>query len=143
MDQNITTLSGIVDGFERTTQVSGNDQQTRTTHLSIFKIGSERVILQSSVPGMMENGDNVAVAGISSNGQFTALACKNLTTGWLTPLKQQGCVFAFLICFAIITFFLFFLILPPIAGIVALYFAYKVNKYDQTMKTAHEMIKNA
>jgi hypothetical protein len=143
MNQPITTISGKVQGFERTTQVSGTTQRTSTTHLSLFRLGTERMILRSSVPSMISEGDDVVVAGIQSDGQFTGLACKNQTTGWVTPLVQQGCIIAFLIVLTVISFAFFFVIFPIVFGIIFGVFAYKAYMYDQKMKFAHDLVKNA
>lgn len=143
MNQPITTITGKVQGFERTTQVSGTDHRTSTTHLSLFQLGTQRVILQSSVPSMVSEGDDVIVAGIQSNGQFTGLACKNLTTGWVTPLVQQGCVIAFLVVVTVVCLALFFFVVPILMGAVSGYFAYKAYMYDQKMKSAHDLVKDA
>lgn len=43
------------------------------------------------------------VAGSVENGVFSALACRNLTTGWLSPAVNNGCISAFMIVFVILS----------------------------------------
>jgi hypothetical protein len=140
---DLVKIDGIVGDFERTTDTSGTTNRTSTTHISIFKVGSTRVLLKTAVPSAISNGDQVVLAGINSNGQFHALACKNLTANWISPLKQQGCAFSALIGMAVVSFALFFMILPVIFGGVCLFFAFKVKKHDNTLKQAHQMVQNA
>jgi len=140
---NLITISGEVEDLERSTHVTGVSHRTSTTHLSIFKVDTHRVILRTSAPSVIANGDRVVLAGAHANGQFTALACKNLTTNWVSPLKQQGCAFTALIGMAVISFSLFFLVLPVIFGGLCVFLAYKVKKYDNTLRRAHELVLNA
>jgi hypothetical protein len=139
----LTTVCGIVENFERSTDVRGTSNRTSTTHLSIFDIGPHRVLLKTATPSVISNGDNVAVAGQTSNGQFHAVACKNSTANWISPLKQQGCVYTLLIGMAVVSFLLFFMVLPIVFGGICVYFAIKVKKYDNTLKQAHQLILNA
>lgn len=139
MDELIR-ISGIVEDLERSTDVQGTSQRTSTTHLSIFVVESKRVLLKTATPSVLSNGDKVALAGTFSNGQFHALACNNLTANWISPLKQQGVAFIALICMAVISFLLFFLVLPIIFGGVCIFFAVKVKKYDNLLKQARQMI---
>ena len=137
---NLVTIRGIVENFERSTHTSGTSDRISTTHLSIFKIGVRQVLLKTASPSVLSNGDEVILAGMTLNGRFQALACKNLTANWTSPLKQQGCVFFALICMAAASFALFFLVLPVIMGGACLFFAYKIKKHDNLLKQAHLMI---
>lgn len=139
----LITISGVVEGLERSTDVQGTSNHTSTTHLSIFVVGTNRVLLRTSSPSVLANGDRVTLAGAPSNGQFHALACKNLTANWTSPLKQQGCAFSALIGVSVVSFALFFLVLPIVFGAFSVFFAVKVKKHDNTLKQAHEMIRNA
>jgi hypothetical protein len=142
MDE-LTTISGTVENLERSTDVHGTSNRTSTTHLSIFAVGTNRVLLKTSIPSVLSNGDKVILAGTHSNGQFHALACKNITANWISPLQQQGCAYSALICMAIVSFLLFFMVLPIVFGGVCVFFAIKVKKHDNTLKQAHQMIQNA
>ncbi len=139
---NLTTIKGVVEGFERSTHVTGTDHRTSTTHLSIFKIGTNRIMLRTSAPSIISDGDEVVVAGIHDNGQFSALACKNLTANWVSPLKQQGCALTALLFMAFISFLMSFMIIPIFFCGVCIYFAYRVKKHDKSLKLAYDLIKN-
>lgn len=73
----------------------------RTTHISLFSLDETRVELRLSTPPVIFDGDRVRVAGSEKNGVFSALACRNLTTGWLSPVANIGCVFAVMVAFVI------------------------------------------
>lgn len=140
---NLTTIKGTVEEFERSTHTSGTTQYTSTAHLSMFRIGQQRVILKTTIPSVISNGDEVILAGTTANGQFHAFACRNMTANWVSPLKQQGCAFSALICMAVVSFILFFLVFPIVFGGVCIFFAVKIRKSDHTLKLAHQMIQNA
>ena len=95
-------IEGILEDLDRSSHVSGTEDSTSTTHISIFKIGEYRVLLKSKSPAMISNGDTVRVVGIESPGQFTGIACKNLTTNWSTQFRGQGCAKFILIFFILI-----------------------------------------
>lgn len=65
---NLTTIRGVVEGFERSTHVTGTEHRTSTVHLSIFKIDTNRIMLRTSAPSIISAGDEVVVAGIHDNG---------------------------------------------------------------------------
>ena len=148
--KDLELVKGIVEDFERTTQVTGGQNRTSTTHLSIFKIGSNRIILKTSVPSLISNGDEVFVAGLYDNGQFTALACNNLTANWISPLRQQGCGSCLLIFMAFISFvvsmiFLSFLgffvfIIPITFSVFCVFVAIQVKKVDRVNKQAYKLV---
>ena len=54
----LVQLRGIVEDFERSTETTGG-RNTRTTHLSIFKIGSNNVLLRTTTPSVISDGDEV------------------------------------------------------------------------------------
>jgi hypothetical protein len=108
-----------------------------------FQTLENRVVLQTTTPSIISNGDEVILAGTNVNGQFMALACKNLSANWTSPLRHQGCVFAALVCFAVVSFLMFFLVLPILFGLICLFFAYKTKKHDRVLRRAREMIENA
>ncbi|HEX7261922.1 MAG TPA: hypothetical protein VF258_08915 [Luteolibacter sp.] len=70
--------------------------------------------LRLSTPPVIFDGDRVRVAGSVENGVFSALACRNLTTGWLSPAVNTGCVSVILVAFVI--FSLIFGIVFAIVG---------------------------
>ncbi|MBT63333.1 MAG: hypothetical protein CML13_09005 [Puniceicoccaceae bacterium] len=135
-------ISGMAEDLERSTEVQGTSQRTSTTHLSMFVVDGQRVLLRTATPSVISNGDQVELAGTLSNGQFHALACKNLTANWISPLRQQKVAFAVLICMAVVSFLSFFLVLPIIFGGVCIFFAIKLKKHDDRLKQAHQMIVN-
>ena len=136
-----TLIEGIVSGLDRTTQVSGGGNSTTTTHLSIFSLSGERVLLKTKYPAMIADGDQLRLAGVRGQGQFTAIACKNLTTGWTTTFKRQGCAMSALIGFGLVgivftLIFPLFIFMPAFAGAILFW----IMKADARLKTAHMML---
>ena len=136
----LVRIQGVVENFERSTDTRGGSNHTSTTHLSMFKVGSDHVLLKTIIPSVIANGHEVVLAGMTVNGQFQALACRNLTTNWISPLKQQGFAFVALICIAILSFSFFFFIIPIFMGGGCVYLALKVKKHDALLQQAHNMI---
>jgi len=139
---SLTLIDGNISNLDRTTQVSGGgDTVASTTHISIFSISGERVLLKSKQPAMIADGDHVRLAGVQTQGQFTAIACKNMTTGWTTKFKRQGCAMSALIGFGLIGI-VFTLIFPlfifmPIFSAVVLFF---ILRADRQMKIAYNIV---
>jgi hypothetical protein len=137
---NYTLIDGIISGLDRTTHVSGGEN-TSTTHISIFSLLGERVLLKTRYPAMIADGDHLRLAGVRGQGQFTAIACKNITTGWMTTFKRQGCAMFALIGFSLVGI-VFTLIFPlfifmPIFSVAVLFF---IMRADSRLKTAHMML---
>ena len=135
-----TVIDGIISDLDRTTHVSGGET-TSTTHISIFNISGERVLLRTRYPAMIVDGDHLKLVGIRGQGQFTAIACKNITTGWTTKFKRQGCMITALTGFGLIGmllsyFFAFFIILPLISGVIV----FLMLMADSENKTAHKLL---
>ncbi len=100
----LVTLEGVVSSLRLTTQVSGGGEtNATTTHIALFALGETRVELRLLTPPVIFEGDRVRVAGSAGNGVFSALACRNLTTGWLSPAENSGCVAAFMVVFVAIS----------------------------------------
>jgi len=139
---DFTSIDGIISGLDRTTQVSGGgDTMTTTTHICIFRLSGERVLLKKKYPAMITDGDHLRLAGVRGQGQFTAIACKNMTTGWMTTFKRQGCAMFALIGFSLVGI-VFTLIFPlfifiPIFSVAVLFF---IMRADSRLKTAHMML---
>lgn len=137
---NFTLIDGIISGLDRTTQVSGGEK-TSTTHISIFSLSGERVLLKTKYPAMIADGDHLRLVGIRGQGQFAAIACKNMTTGWMTTFKMQGCAMSALIGFGLvgIVFTLIFppFIMMPIFAVAVLFF---IRRADSRLKAAHAML---
>lgn len=63
-----------------------------TTHIALFQLGARAVKVSSSDPVVINDGDEVLVAGFARRGAFDALAYRNLSTssegdqGWLAVL---------------------------------------------------------
>jgi hypothetical protein len=137
---NFTLIDGIISGLDRTTHVSGGEN-TSTTHISIFSLLGERVLLKTRYPAMIADGDHLRLAGVRGQGQFSAIACKNMTTGWMTTFKRQGCAMFALIGFSLVGI-VFTLIFPlfifiPIFSVAVLFF---IMRADSRLKTAHMML---
>jgi hypothetical protein len=138
-----TTIEGIVSDLDRTTHVSGGgDTMSRTTHISIFSLDNERVILSTICPAMIKNGDSVCVAGTRAKGQFSAIACRNLTSGWITNYHKQGCAKVMLIFFTLIGLiftyiFPLFIFMPLFSG----FFLVQLIRSSMRYKHVHEMVK--
>ena len=134
-------LEGKVTALDRTSHVSGTDSRTSTTHIAIFKLDNEPILLRSSFPPMINEGDYVKVVGEKSPGQFTAIACKNITTNWMTPVKcQTGAKFGLsaLIIFTLL-FSLFgsiFIFMP----LILTYLLYRVIKHDSMFTKANKLL---
>lgn len=137
-----TTLDGIVSNFERTIQVSGGGETgPRTSHVSIFCVAGERVLLKTSAPAMLADGDHVKLVGMSQQGQFTAEACKNLTTGWTTTPTKLGCVITALIILTSIGILLNMIFFPAI--IMALFAGtalFLILRQRRRAKRVYEML---
>jgi hypothetical protein len=144
----LNTIDGIVEDLERSTHVSGGSEtSTSTTHLAIFKIGDERIILSATTPPMISNGDQIKVAGESKPGEFKAIACRNVTTNWSTPEvgKHNGCLIFILLatnllplifCYVSILFapiLLFWLL-------VTTFFVYKLHSVGQQHRKARLLV---
>lgn len=139
---NFTVIEGIISGLDRTNHLSGGGEtNASTSHISIFNLSGERVMLTTNSPAMIADGDNLKLVGVRNPGQFSAVVCKNLTTGWVTPLKTQGCAKAMLIVFIIFgilatLLFPLFIIMPIFAGV----FLFLVIRTDSQMKSAYNML---
>jgi hypothetical protein len=139
---NCTLTEGIISGLDRTTHVSGGGNTTATTtHISIFSLLGERVLLRTKYPAMIADGDYLKLVGIRSQGQFTAIACKNITTGWTSTFRRQGCMIAVLSTFVLFGlgisyFFPLFVIVPVIFGVII----FSMMKADAETKSAHMML---
>ena len=142
---NFTVIEGIISGLDRTNHVSGGGETSAsTTHISIFGLSGERVMLSTKYPAMIADGDHLKLVGVRNPGQFSAIACKNLTTGWETPLRTQGCAKIVLSTFCIVTIlpiwffpsFGFLLIMPILAGVLL----FTLISSEAKMKRAYKML---
>jgi len=135
-------LEGQVANLERSTEVSGmSDGPTTTRQIAIFTLGPERVLLSSASPAMIVPGDLVKVVGKAAPGQFTAIACRNLTTGWLTPYREQGVARALLIFLIVATASMSLCFPPGLLVPAALGFLLsKVVQHDAHRKAAHDLL---
>lgn len=138
---NLSRIDGAITGLERTTHVTGGSNRTSTSHVCLFTLQGERVMLRSDTPAMIADGDFLTLVGERQPGQFSAVACRNRTTGWQTQFQKQGCAKAFLIVITILTliptlFMPLFFFLPLLFG----FLLSKVMKFDTQMRKAHEML---
>ena len=81
-----------------------------------------------------------SLAGVNLNGRFEAVACKNLTANWLSPLRSHKFIVYFLVFMGLSALLFFFMILPIFMSAACLYFAHKVKQRDALLKQAHEMV---
>jgi len=137
-----TRIEGMISGLERTTHVSGGGEtRTTTQHIAIFRLSGERVILMINEPAMIDDGDVLRVVGQPGQGQFTAIACKNLTTGWTSKSKGNGCAKIALMLFAAIAvgltcFLPIFFFMP----IIVCYALIRIIRADARIKKAHLLL---
>mgnify|MGYP000617887603 CR=1 FL=1 len=139
---SLTTIEGIVSGLERTNQVTGGgDTIVSTTQITIFTLAGERVLLTTKSPAMIAEGDRVKLAGVRGQGEFAAIACRNLTTGWTPPCRNQGCAMAILAAFGLVgvvfTLMVPIFIFMPIFSIVLIILMIRA---DSRTRTAHRML---
>ncbi len=146
---NFTVIEGIISGLDRTNHISGGGEtMARTSHISIFNLSGERVILTSNYPAMIADGDHLKLVGVRGQGLFSAIACKNLTTGWMTTFKTESCakimlslviIGSILVNILVIYFFPAFsitLIVPIIFGV----FLFMIIRSEARMKRAYNML---
>lgn len=92
MKKQLIVREGVVSGLQRTTHVSGGgDTAARTIHLCLFSLGNDRIKLALREPASIADGDLIRVSGYQVPGQVNAIACRNLTTGWISSAKTPGC----------------------------------------------------
>jgi len=72
---------GTVDKIRFSTEVSGDENGTSTSHIASFELDRRPVQLRASRPVILEGGDTVVVAGKTKGGLFQADACLNETRG--------------------------------------------------------------
>lgn len=140
-----TLIDGIISGLDRTNHVSGGGEtMARTSHISIFSLAGERVMLTTNYPAMIADGDHLKLVGIRSQGKFSAIACKNLTTGWATTLATQGCAKIMLSTFFIVPILATWLFpwfgLMLFMSIFAGVFLFILIRNDTRMKRAYKML---
>lgn len=139
---DFSLIDGIISGLDRTTQVSGGgDTMTSTTHISIFRLAGDRVLLKTKYPAMIADGDHLKLVGVRGQGQFTAIACKNITTGWTTTFQKQGCAISALIGFSLVgivftLIFPLFIFMPIFSGAILFW----ILKTDAKIKAANMML---
>ena len=161
----LTTLEGVVSLLQRTTQISGGGETAaQTTHIALLSIGEKRVELRLSTPPIIQDGDRVRLAGTEGNGVFTAIACRNLQTGWVSPLQNSGWIIGILVLFiatglvfgvsfaligglvvSFITgkfsiFSLFFILVGFIVPTLAIWMLVKLKRNSATAKRAWYMV---
>ena len=139
---NYTLIEGVISGLERTTEVSGgSSSMTTTSYICIFNLSGERVLLKTHAPAMIADGDHVKLVGERGQGQFTAIACKNMSTGWVPQYSNTGCFTAILAGFTVVgviftLIFPLFIILPLTSGGMLFWF----RKMSAKVKHAQKML---
>ncbi len=75
-------LKGQAASVRNTVSISGgNESEVSTTHIAMFQIGDKQVTLKSKEPVLINEGNEVVLAGTDKSGVFNALAYKNCATG--------------------------------------------------------------
>ena len=90
---------GHVQKVRFSTHTTGNDDSVSTHHIAAFELDGIAVQVVAGRPVMMENGDEVIVAGKIRRGVLMGVACNNLSRkildhrGWMVSLLV-GVVFS-------------------------------------------------
>lgn len=79
-EERMDILFGTVADVRFSTEVSGTDKSTSTKQIAIFQLGNNPVELKMPSSAIINNGDNIVVAGNIKDGLFKALAYKNVKT---------------------------------------------------------------
>jgi len=137
--EQLTTLQGTLLELNHTTHTSGNDIIS-TKHISLFKVREKRVRLVTSMAPSIHEADEVILAGNYTNGEFIAIACKNLTSGWSTMYRPQTFAKVMLSIIIGVCSLLFFLVLPLLPAGFCIYLLIKVIKHDKILKTAYGLV---
>jgi len=87
------SLQGIVEKIRFSTEVSGGENNTSTSHVAVFEINKKPIELKLPDSIIIENGDEVLLAGEIKKGLFKALAYKNLTNN----VSGKGPVFLYML----------------------------------------------
>lgn len=75
-------LKGHAASVRNTVSISGgNETEVSTMHIAIFQVGDKQVTLKSKEPVLINEGNEVVLAGTDKSGVFNALAYKNCVTG--------------------------------------------------------------
>jgi len=93
------SLQGIVEKIRFSTEVSGGENNTSTSHVAVFEINKKPIELKLPDSIIIENGDEVLLAGEIKKGLFKALAYKNLTNN----VSGKGPVFLYMLLGVIFT----------------------------------------
>ncbi|MGL6260077.1 hypothetical protein [Vibrio sp. WXL210] len=139
-------LKGVVSKLRNTVEISGGgrDSSVSTTHVMIFQLDGQPVKIKSSEVVLIDESDNVAVAGKVNDGVFHAYAYINNTTG-VSGNIGMGIHYIFGLIFPIVGAFVisefsdpFFGALPKLIGAVfiggGLYMFYKGTQISNASK---------
>jgi hypothetical protein len=81
----LTTIQGNASGISRTISIAGSSSgqggTTSTTQICMFTISGRSAKMRSGEPIIVNEGDNLLLAGFDSAGTFQVLAYRNLTNG--------------------------------------------------------------
>jgi len=123
------TIRGVVSKVRFSTEVSGREHVT-TSHVAVFEINKTQVELKLNESIIVDNGDEILLAGKINKGLFKALAYNNLTNN--VSGKGQVSLYMFLgIAFTLVGLMLFpsvmSLILFPV-GIYMIWYSKQLSK---------------
>lgn len=122
-------IEGIASEVTNTTSVSGgNDTAVTTTHITTLKLNGEMVQVMLGTPPIINEGDQIAVAGMVKDGILIGCAYKNITKNVLgsTPHLMSliiGVVFSMVAFAPLLMGFIvfkddFFGVFPKIIGVI-------------------------
>ena len=80
----MAVIRGLATNVRNTVDVSGDgghNSHVTTTHISLFLVDGKQVKVTTSQPVMINENDEVALAGETKRGVFNAYAYRNITTG--------------------------------------------------------------
>lgn len=123
-------LQGVISKVRFSTEACGGNEKTHKSYMAAFEIDNTPVELKLPGSIILDNGDEVLLAGKIKKGIFKALAYKNLTNkvsgkGPIIRYMFLGIVFS-MVGLAIIPFGIGLILVP--AGIYMIWYGKKLSK---------------
>jgi hypothetical protein len=98
----IEVLKGIVSNSQSTSMVSGGEQTgIRTWQISTFLVNGRPVTFTARFPIIVNNGDEIVVAGKASSRGLKCRAYRNITNGTFGDSHGTAIIVVGLICLAL------------------------------------------
>ena len=120
---DLQTIRGTVANIRHSTEVSGDDKSVSTSQVAVFDLDGQAVEIKLMESIVLNNGDQVIVAGDSKRGLFRGLAYRNVTR----RVDGKGPVWLYLIMG--IVFCAIVVFLP-----IGLWAIARSRKYDRAFK---------